>query len=241
MGRRSRWPSCTGADRPAMRYRVTSNGQSKPRPLYVTSQASGGIRPASSSSRARSSAWSGSTSWTWWNRSPCHQPRPMRKASVPVAVARPVVSVSRQTSGRPGGGCPGRVASRSRSMGRSMLRPSTRTYRPSPVRTTSPSSVSASRSASASPPSGAWGRGSVGAPVSGARTAARNRSRRRARSVGGRATGAVTRPGPARRRSASGAPQARPAAGGRGPGHRRSVRGADPCTTGSRRRSCSPR
>ena len=36
--RRSRWPACAGASRPAIRYRATSSGQSKPRPLYVTSQ-----------------------------------------------------------------------------------------------------------------------------------------------------------------------------------------------------------
>ena len=41
-----------------------------------------------------------------------------RNATVPAAVASPVVSVSRQTSGTSGGGWPGSVASRSRSSGR---------------------------------------------------------------------------------------------------------------------------
>ena len=45
-----------GAARPAIRYRVTSSGQSKPRPLYVTSQPSGGMCAASASSSAGSSA-----------------------------------------------------------------------------------------------------------------------------------------------------------------------------------------
>ena len=72
-------------------------------------------------------------SWTWRKRSASHQPSPMRKASVPAAVASPVVSVSRQTSGTSGGGCPGSVASRSRSTGRARDGVSRRTMTPSDV------------------------------------------------------------------------------------------------------------
>ena len=58
----------------------------------------------------------------------------MRKATVPAAVASPVVSVSRQTSGTSGGGWPGSVARRSRSTG-SRPRPASRSGRTSPPAT----------------------------------------------------------------------------------------------------------
>ena len=106
-----------GAARPARRYRATSSGQSNPRPLYVTSQASAGIAAARADKSARSSACSGSSSWTCRKRSCSHHPRPMRNATVPAAVASPVVSVSRQTSGTSAGGWPGSAASRTRSTG----------------------------------------------------------------------------------------------------------------------------
>ncbi len=164
----------------------------------------------------------------------CHQPRPMRNATVPAAVARPVVSVSRQTSGRSAGGWPGNRASRSRSTGRSMDRPSTRTKRPERASTTSPSSVVASRSARSVRGTGAWGRGPAGAPGSAVRIADRKRSRRRARSDGGRAGRAVTpgspRPGPHR-------PPARATGAGPGPGRRRSAPAVVRCRPDSRRRS----
>ena len=74
----------------------------------VTSQVSGVTQRAISASSAGSSAWSGSRSWIWRNASPSQRARPTRNASVPAAVASPVVSVSRQTSGASGGGWPGR-------------------------------------------------------------------------------------------------------------------------------------
>ena len=72
---------------------------------------------------------------------------------MPAAVARPVVSVSRQTSGTSGGGWPGSVASRARSTGSGRLGVSRRTMTPSGLRTTSPSTAAASRAASSSAPS----------------------------------------------------------------------------------------
>jgi hypothetical protein len=146
-GSRSRWPSCSGGAPPAIRYRATSSGQSKPRPLYVTSQPKRGIRAASSASRAGSSAWSGRRSWTCRNRLPSHQPSPTRNASVPAAVASPVVSVSRQRRGASAGGWPGRLARRSRSTGRIVGGDSTMTIDPNGVRTSSPPTATARRSA----------------------------------------------------------------------------------------------
>ncbi len=98
-----------GGGRRLSRKRATRSGQSKPRPLYVTSQPWPAGRSAIASSIPASPAWSGSRSWTWWNRSPVHQPSPTRKATVPAPVARPVVSVSRQTSGTSGPGWSGQA------------------------------------------------------------------------------------------------------------------------------------
>ena len=83
-----------------------------------------------SASSAGSFGWSGRSSWACRNRSASHQPSPTRNAIVPAAVARPVVSVSRQTSGTSGGGWPGMRASRSRSSGRTTVSGSQRTTAP---------------------------------------------------------------------------------------------------------------
>ena len=147
-GSRSRWPACTGAGRPASRYRASISGQSNPRPLYETSQASGVIHSAISARSAGSSAWSGSRSWVWRKWSPSQRARPTRNASVPAAVARPVVSVSRQTSGASAGGWPGRRASRSRSSGISTGATTRRTMHPAGVSATSAPRAAARRAAS---------------------------------------------------------------------------------------------
>ena len=82
----------------------------------------------------------GRSSWACRNRSPSHQPSPTRNAIVPAAVASPVVSVSRQTSGTSGGGWPGqaRRGARDRAAGRPSA---ARSGRPAQLgsRTSSPS------------------------------------------------------------------------------------------------------
>ena len=79
---------------------------------------------------------------------PPTSPRPIRNATVPAAEPRPVVSVSRHTSGTSACGWPGNRASASRSMATGRDAVSTRTTVPTSVWTTSPSRSAASRCAS---------------------------------------------------------------------------------------------
>ena len=166
----------------------------------------------------RSSAWSGSSSWTWRNRSPSHQPSPMRNATVPAAVASPVVSVSRQTSGTSGRrlagqrarAAPGRAAGR---------RPAARRGRTAPPGVVDDLAVErrrqplapARRRARRGRAAGSAGVADRGRPPGTAPAAGRGRSvgratARRARhrpSPGGRRPAEPSRPSSASRRSAS--------------------------------------
>ena len=83
---------------------------------------------------------------------PPTSPSPTRNATVPEAVARPVVSVSRQTRGTSAGGRPGSPASRSRSIGRMTVAGSQRTTGPAGSRSSSPSTAAASRRPSSTEP-----------------------------------------------------------------------------------------
>ena len=104
---------------------------------------------------AGSSAWSGTRSWTWRKASASHHPRPTRNATVPAAVARPVVSVSRHTSGRRrwrmAGQAPPADRDRPGSTGRGV---SYQTTAPRALVRTSPPTARASRSARSAVASG---------------------------------------------------------------------------------------
>ncbi len=206
---------------------------------------------AISASIAGSSAWSGSRSWVWWKADPSQRASPTRNASVPAAVARPVVSVSMQTRGASTGGWPGRRASRSRSTGISTGGTSRRTRNAPASTTTSAPSTAASRAARTGlrrPANGAragsWS-GPIGAPPDRA-SVARRFARRRSR-VTGPAVSAVTRLQPrahrdgARRRIDVRRPpipsalptRARPAGGAQAPCHPPLAQGAARCMPGT--------
>ena len=106
IGSRSRWPACGGRRRRAIRYRVHEQ-----RPVEAASvvrdQPSVGRDGASRPGRAGpSSAWSGSSSWTWRNR---------RR---PTSRARPGTRRSRRRSPARSSPCRGRRAARPPAAGR---------------------------------------------------------------------------------------------------------------------------
>ena len=89
------------------RKRATRSGQSKPRPLYVTSQAVGRQELGEGLEHAGLAGLVGQEELDLAEGIARPPAQADRKATVPAPVARPVVSVSRQTSGTSGPGWSG--------------------------------------------------------------------------------------------------------------------------------------
>ena len=200
---------------------------------------------ASASSSAGSWPWSGSSSWTWRKVEPLHQPRPMRKATVPVGRGQPGrlgVQAHQRPIRRRLAGQPGQPLAVDRQLGRAPLDPdvATRRRRDDLAVEASPPAARPARP----PGSGRWGRGSRArrawtrppAAQGGAEPLEPAGQVRSGRTTGDRHATAAAVSG---RRCASPArrPRARGAGAGRGPGHRPRAPAVDRCRPGSRRRS----